>query len=210
MNGTEAHSTQLALYIVSNETNITNNYYKVGIHTGIQSKLLSRYRTSLIDPIIIFFKYHKDAKIIEQQILSDLDDIRIKNNNSRKTEWVECSKTQLLKYVDIIILKRDRAQTYSDLRRENDQLQYKNAELAQKYHSLEQTYSMQNQKYIAIIDDWKKRYKLLTIENATLKQGYDELKQAYDELNKDNIRLNVLVKKNALISMKNGKLNTLS
>jgi len=80
-----------AIYIISNEDMIEKHKYKVGMHTGSQQKLLARYGTALISPIIVYFKRVKDVRNVEKRVLQLLDSSRIVNENDHKTEWIQTS-----------------------------------------------------------------------------------------------------------------------
>lgn len=80
------------IYIISTDEYAKINKYKVGKHFGSESKLLSRYRTYLINPKLFYTKEFSKDNIneIEEKIKATLIDNRIKNNTGRFTEWVLC------------------------------------------------------------------------------------------------------------------------
>lgn len=75
-----------SIYIISTFEQLNNNIFKIGKHNGTRSKLLSRYTTYLINPIIFYFRPVNDYGVVENKIKSELKKFRIKNNNGNYTE----------------------------------------------------------------------------------------------------------------------------
>jgi hypothetical protein len=87
------------IYIITNLEKMDGNIYKVGKHTGSQRKLLSRYRTYLIDPIIIFYVPSSETSELEKKLLELLKAHRINDMDDGETEWVKLPLADLLKIV---------------------------------------------------------------------------------------------------------------
>ncbi|ANB50172.1 T5orf172 domain-containing protein [Powai lake megavirus] len=96
-----------SIYIVSTLEKAKKKEYKIGQHTGTQRKLLSRYGTPLIDPIIYFFRPVHNSKKIETLILKKLNKYRIINSSGNKTEWIKLDIDNIIKKVCEIIWKND-------------------------------------------------------------------------------------------------------
>ena len=90
----------LSIYLISIPERIVKDEYKVGRFKGSMGKLLDRYMTPLVIPIIISFIKVINYKIIEKNILKDLDEYRIINLRNNKSEWIKLNKESIL---DIII-----------------------------------------------------------------------------------------------------------
>ena len=94
------------LYIVSTLDRIAANTFKVGKHTGTQRKLISRYRTYLVDPIILF--YHPDSSdkidLLERSVLEQLTHARISDEDGRTTEWIRAPLFEIIETVFRILL----------------------------------------------------------------------------------------------------------
>lgn len=89
-----------AIYVISDVLNSKNNKYKIGRHSGPQSKLLSRYRTYFPNPVIYFyFETESDSSEIEKIIHQKLDQYRIKNDNENNSEWFNCSLFSIIKNI---------------------------------------------------------------------------------------------------------------
>lgn len=73
--------------------------YKIGYHKGNRAKLIKRYSTSIPDLCIIHFNPFPRAKECEKMLLVLLDHCRLKNSNQNKSEWIQCPKERLLKYI---------------------------------------------------------------------------------------------------------------
>ncbi len=86
-----------AVYVLSTRERAKLNLYKIGKHTGNQPKLLSRYKTALIDPYIFHFHITANYSETEQELLSVLDEFRVKDENDKQTEWVNLKLPKILK-----------------------------------------------------------------------------------------------------------------
>src|SRR5579871_6169803 len=96
------------IYIVSNSDFSEKNKYKIGKHTGSETKLISGYKTSLIDPKIYLFiqcKNNEQAEQAKVEIKMILKDKFIRNDNGRLSEWVILELQQLIDIVNKIMLK---------------------------------------------------------------------------------------------------------
>jgi hypothetical protein len=94
-----------SIYIVTTSEKDQENIYKVGLHTGPQSRLIQRYRTPLINPIITYFVYNPWASEIEAEVLKELDGRRITNELGHKTEWIHYERTNIILCIERIIKK---------------------------------------------------------------------------------------------------------
>lgn len=77
-----------SIYVVSIAEWAAVNKYKVGIHTGSQKKLLSRYGTALTDPIIYFFYLCEFNVELEKKMKTELLLNRVKTEDGMVSEWV--------------------------------------------------------------------------------------------------------------------------
>src|SRR5579871_3617477 len=85
------------LYIITTPLNRAANQYKVGIHTGSQAKLYSRYRTALPEIEIILFVPHDNPRIVENEIKAQLNYCAIVHQQSGKpSEWFAIDLNKLL------------------------------------------------------------------------------------------------------------------
>jgi hypothetical protein len=91
-----------SIYVVSTLDRIKEHTFKVGKHSGSQQKLLSRYKTPLIEPLIIYFRPSVQSSEIEKQVLSQLDQYRIKDQDNKKTEWVKLDSIEIIKIIDCV------------------------------------------------------------------------------------------------------------
>ncbi len=92
-----------SIYVVSTRKRAMKNKYKVGKHAGNQRKLLGRYGTPLIKPIIYYFKHVDDYTIIETLVLQNLDSFRIKNDNGIKTEWIRLPLKEIILEIENVV-----------------------------------------------------------------------------------------------------------
>lgn len=97
-----------AIYVISTLEHSKKNEYKLGYHTGVKKKLISRYTTSLINPIIHYFRYSKYAKEIEAKLKQHFEKERIINNNGNKTEWINIQLDILIIEIDKIFSKYEK------------------------------------------------------------------------------------------------------
>jgi hypothetical protein len=90
------------LYIISG---CDKSSYKIGTHTGNSQRLLSRYKTSLINPVIHFMYPTTQSYNIEKMCQIYMKDICMIDDNGRKTEWYSGQLDMIIKRVmDIIDL----------------------------------------------------------------------------------------------------------
>ena len=89
-----------SIYVISTHYKANINEFKVGKFSGSMKKLISRYNTSLITPIIFYYRKVNNYTLIEKQILSDLDDFRIINTNGNKSEWIRLDKNTIINIID--------------------------------------------------------------------------------------------------------------
>lgn len=92
-----------AIYIISTPAMILENKYKPGNHKGSQKKLISRYQTYLVDPIICYFRPVSKPKEIESIIKKGIKRFRLKNISDRLTEWAIIGLTELMNYINKVI-----------------------------------------------------------------------------------------------------------
>lgn len=97
-----------AIYIISTFECAKQNKYKPGYHTGTKKKLISRYATSLIHPIVYYFRYTSHAKQIESSLKSFFEKERIMNCNRKKTEWINIELDILIYELDKIFSKYEK------------------------------------------------------------------------------------------------------
>lgn len=77
-----------AIYVVSTEEGANLNKYKIGKHTGTKEKLLSRYRTYLVTPVLYFFEHMEDSIDFEKDLKVYLDQYLMMTDKGNKSEWV--------------------------------------------------------------------------------------------------------------------------
>lgn len=91
------------IYVISNETYMQINKYKVGKHTGNLTKLISRYKTYLIDPIICFYVISENYSRLEYDILQSLKAQRIKDGNGKLSEWVIHPLPKIINTINVLV-----------------------------------------------------------------------------------------------------------
>ena len=97
-----------AIYIISTRVHAEKNEYKLGKHTGSKKKLLSRYTTSLINPILYYFRYSKNSERIESILKQHFEKERIVNRNGHKSEWINIKLNLLIDEIDKNFLKYEK------------------------------------------------------------------------------------------------------
>lgn len=97
---TDTNTDNESIYVVSTKSRALENIYKIGYHTGTQKKLLSRYRTSLINPIIYFFINVDNKEVIEKNVHEKLKDYMILDDDSNKTEWFKVSIFEIVRTIE--------------------------------------------------------------------------------------------------------------
>lgn len=76
------------IYIISTPEKAAQNIYKIGKHCGSKGKLIGRYITTLIYPIVYFSQRVYNYDLIEENILKELDGHRLVNLHGNKSEWI--------------------------------------------------------------------------------------------------------------------------
>ncbi|AVL94393.1 T5orf172 domain-containing protein [Moumouvirus australiensis] len=87
------------IYIISTTEQSNNNIYKIGRHKGSKSKLIKRYRTYLINPIVFYFEQVHDYVVIENIIKKFLSNFIIKDKKGKDTEWVNLKISKLISVI---------------------------------------------------------------------------------------------------------------
>ena len=109
-----------AIYVISTLSKSKKNKYKAGRHTGTPKKLLSRYQTSLINPILFYFKPVDDGTKIENILKAKLKNYRIKNNDGKYTEWILMELKNIITTIeDIVSEDADNSEENADNSEEN-------------------------------------------------------------------------------------------
>lgn len=85
-----------AFYIVSTKKRAQKDKYKIGIHTGSKTLLMSRYATYLIKPIVYYFIYMNDNYYVEKTLLEKFDKYRITNIFGNQTEWINLELNDII------------------------------------------------------------------------------------------------------------------
>ena len=96
-----------SIYLISTHQKAKINEFKVGKFSGSIKKLISRYTTSLVSPIVFYYRKVNNYTLIEKQILSDLDKFRIINVNGNKSEWIVLDKNKIINIINKNIRKFD-------------------------------------------------------------------------------------------------------
>lgn len=94
-----------ALYIISTLEHAKQNEYKLGIHTGSEKNLISRYTTTLINPIVYYFRYSECSEIIESELKQHFKNERIVNCNGKKLEWIKIELDVLIDEIEKKFIK---------------------------------------------------------------------------------------------------------
>jgi hypothetical protein len=89
-------SEQHGVYVITTMEHMKKNMFKFGKHTGTQRKLLSRYKTYLINPIIILYLPQDDMHEFENRVLTKLSAVRIHDDDGGNTEWVHMPLLELM------------------------------------------------------------------------------------------------------------------
>lgn len=95
--------TSESIYIISTLKRSNDHIFKIGKHTGTRTKLMSRYATYLIDPIIFYFQPVINYGLVENKIKSKLKKFRIVNNNGKRTEWIKLELIDLMRCITKIV-----------------------------------------------------------------------------------------------------------
>ena len=95
--------TTTAIYVISTLDEFKKNTFKIGKHRGSQQKLLSRYKTYLVNPIIFYYHPVINYSIIENKIKKKLKNYRIKDNNGKVTEWFTLELSHIILFINEIV-----------------------------------------------------------------------------------------------------------
>lgn len=85
-----------SIYIVSTAEFAANNKYKIGKHAGSSSKLTSRYRTALVNPIIFGIYQCENYSYAETLLLEKFAKHRILDDYGGFTEWLQVDLQSIL------------------------------------------------------------------------------------------------------------------
>lgn len=88
-----------SMYIISTQSKANKNKYKVGIHSKSINELLSRYRTSLLNPILYYYFDLDKSAAVERSLKVNLLQFRLFNNNDRLSEWFNMELDNLIWFV---------------------------------------------------------------------------------------------------------------
>lgn len=91
-----------SIYVITTNEYRNTSRYKVGIHTGDREQLLTRYRTPLINPLLLLFKETSNAKIIEDELKITHNDYRIYNDKGNRSEWYYIELNYLISKINEI------------------------------------------------------------------------------------------------------------
>jgi hypothetical protein len=84
------------VYIITDEHRQKQGIYKIGKHTGNLGKLLSRYGTYLVDPIVLVFQPTGSYTDLMEDLLKDNTmEFVVRKKSGRTTEW-RCMSLDLL------------------------------------------------------------------------------------------------------------------
>jgi hypothetical protein len=114
----------LSIYLISIPERMEKNEYKLGKSKlpvwqpelglsptgkfmGSLNKLISRYITPLIIPLVFCFIKVNNYAIIETKILEELDEFRIININGNKSEWIRLDRNKIMTVIQKNINKFD-------------------------------------------------------------------------------------------------------
>ena len=122
------------IYILSTNKRSLRNIYKVGRHTGEKIRLINRYKTPLINPIVYLFQRVTTSKTAEKEIKEELNHFRIKNKNGRKTEWIIMEFSLLKQRITPILDKYEEPVESSD-ENYDDFVEYNDEEFNNYYES---------------------------------------------------------------------------
>lgn len=85
------------VYVISCES--IRNRYKIGHHSGSKDSLIGRYITSIPDLRVDRFIERSNAPQEEKRLHLLLSKYRMRNINGRKSEWFECTLSEIDKYL---------------------------------------------------------------------------------------------------------------
>lgn len=91
------------IYVITNDTLHSRSEYKVGRHTGDAKSLISRYKTYLVDPIIIALILVDNHDVVENKIKKELTPYRMSSS-----EWIkDLNYKELLNIIFTIIIESE-------------------------------------------------------------------------------------------------------
>ena len=97
----------LSIYLISTPERMDKDEYKLGKHKGSLNKLISRYVTPLVIPLVFCFARVNNYSEIETKILEELDNFRLLNVNGNKSEWIKLDRNKILTVIHNNINKFD-------------------------------------------------------------------------------------------------------
>ena len=89
-----------SIYIISTQSKAKRDRYKVGIHTGTIERLLSRYRTYLLNPILYHYIELDESLAVESSLKNSLLKFRLFNNNDNLSEWYNMELNNLIWFIN--------------------------------------------------------------------------------------------------------------
>jgi hypothetical protein len=92
-----------AIYVISDPVYADLNLYKIGSHTGTQSKLISRYITALPKMFISYYTETQAAYAVETIVKNSFIDCRIKNRNGNLSEWYNMFILDIISNINTIV-----------------------------------------------------------------------------------------------------------
>src|SRR5579872_2602217 len=96
-----------SIYVVSTHVRAGKNVYKIGSWDHPIGKLITRYNTTLLNPIVYVFVKVCNHILIEQKLLEHFDDVRILNSSGNKSEWINADLNQITKIMNQFIAMYD-------------------------------------------------------------------------------------------------------
>ena len=90
-----------AIYVISTLPDSKINKFKLVKHTGAQKKLLSKYSTYYMDPIIFYYKSVDNSQKIENIIKRQLKNYGLKHKDGTYTEWVSLDLETIIDTINI-------------------------------------------------------------------------------------------------------------
>lgn len=97
-----------AVYVVSTPDKADNNIYKLGSHFGDVHRLIGRYTTYLLHPIVYYFCYIDSNIDIESALKDEFVDERILNWKNKKSEWINLPLKQIVKCLNLLTVNANR------------------------------------------------------------------------------------------------------
>lgn len=91
-----------AIYVVSTQDKADNDIYKIGIHLGTVKKLICRYATYVLHPVVYYFCYIDSNFDIESALKDEFIDERLINCNNKKSEWINLPLCKIVKCINFL------------------------------------------------------------------------------------------------------------